>query len=177
MNCFSNLMGRWIFDTNALARNRFETFEMDNRFYVNPGSATGAFVASAPFSSVNAAPPEKKANTESGEESQPEMGQPPSPTPSFILLDIQGYVVVCYVYTLVQGEVSRSESSWSAPAEFELIKFSCRRSKWRRLKSDFKGGRCIHLSSLQLLLLHSSTHTHASCHCRRFFSATLKPFF
>lgn len=76
---------------------------MDNRFYVNPGSATGAFVASAPFSSVNEAPPEDEASKKT-------MAQPPNPTPSFILLDIQGYVVVCYVYTLVQGEVCREQS-------------------------------------------------------------------
>ncbi|OXV11110.1 hypothetical protein Egran_01123 [Elaphomyces granulatus] len=54
---------------------RFEAFEMEGRFFVNPGSATGAF-------STGYWP--------EGEE----------PTPSFCLMDVQGDVLVLYVYQL-----------------------------------------------------------------------------
>ncbi|CDH58644.1 vacuolar protein sorting-associated protein 29 [Lichtheimia corymbifera JMRC:FSU:9682] len=57
---------------------RFEAFENNNRFFINPGSATGA------YSSI----PE---NIE--------------PIPSFVLMDIQGSVVITYVYKLIDNEV------------------------------------------------------------------------
>ena len=73
---------------------RFQAIERDGRFFLNPGSATGAwsgafngyvhphlrggFVTDIIFS---------------------------DPTPSFALLDIQGPVVVTYVYQLIEGEV------------------------------------------------------------------------
>ncbi len=56
---------------------KFEAYEQDGRFYVNPGSATGAFT---PLSDE-------------------------APVPSFILMDIQSATVVTYVYQLVEGEV------------------------------------------------------------------------
>ncbi|KIR67221.1 hypothetical protein I312_102558 [Cryptococcus bacillisporus CA1280] len=56
---------------------RFESFEFENRFFVNPGSATGAW-----------------SGLWNGEV-----------TPSFALMDIQGSVIVTYVYQLVDGEV------------------------------------------------------------------------
>lgn len=34
-----------------------------------------------------------------------EGNSPPNPTPSFVLLDIQGYVIVTYVYQLINDEV------------------------------------------------------------------------
>ena len=55
---------------------KFEAYEQEGKFYVNPGSATGAF--SALDSDI---------------------------TPSFILMDIQSATVVTYVYQLVAGEV------------------------------------------------------------------------
>ncbi|KAF8551654.1 Metallo-dependent phosphatase [Imleria badia] len=55
----------------------FQAIEYDGRFFVNPGSATGAWT---------------------GLHSS-------DPTPSFALMDIQGAVVVTYVYQLVEGEV------------------------------------------------------------------------
>ncbi|KAL1925627.1 uncharacterized protein VTP21DRAFT_510 [Calcarisporiella thermophila] len=55
---------------------RFEAFEYEGKFFINPGSATGAYSALG------------------GET-----------TPSFVLLDIQGSVVVTYVYQLIDGEV------------------------------------------------------------------------
>ncbi|KAF9265371.1 Metallo-dependent phosphatase, partial [Marasmius fiardii PR-910] len=54
-----------------------QAVEYDNRFFVNPGSATGAWTG-----------------LYNGD-----------PTPSFALMDIQGPVVVTYVYQLVDGEV------------------------------------------------------------------------
>ncbi|EPQ31201.1 uncharacterized protein PFL1_01388 [Pseudozyma flocculosa PF-1] len=151
---------------------RFEAFELDGRFFVNPGSATGAWhpiwpiSSSAPASAAEAgakqategegskadasagaaapatagAPaaagatsssdakkgaadaadkkPDAKAAKAKGDakaESEkdkkddgPEDEEPkeaPGPTPSFALLDIQGAVVVTYVYQLIDGEV------------------------------------------------------------------------
>ena len=57
---------------------KFEAYEHENRFYVNPGSITGAY--SALDSEL---------------------------TPSFILMDIQSATVVTYVYQLVDDEVCR----------------------------------------------------------------------
>ncbi|PYH95816.1 vacuolar protein sorting 29 [Aspergillus ellipticus CBS 707.79] len=54
---------------------RFEAFELEGRFFVNPGSATGAM------------------STAYGPEGE-------EPTPSFCLMDIQGDVLVLYVYQL-----------------------------------------------------------------------------
>jgi len=55
---------------------KFDAYEHQNKFYINPGSATGAY--SAIDSEV---------------------------TPSFALLDIQSSTVVTYVYQLIDGEV------------------------------------------------------------------------
>jgi len=56
--------------------NKFEAYEHENKFYVNPGSATGAY--SALDSEI---------------------------IPSFILMDIQSATVVTYVYQLIDDEV------------------------------------------------------------------------
>ncbi|KIJ12154.1 hypothetical protein PAXINDRAFT_83316 [Paxillus involutus ATCC 200175] len=55
----------------------FQAIEYGGRFFVNPGSATGAWTGLR--------------NSD--------------PIPSFALMDIQGAVVVTYVYQLVEGEV------------------------------------------------------------------------
>jgi len=55
---------------------KFEAYEHEGKFYVNPGSATGAYSA---------------LETEI--------------TPSFILMDIQSATVVTYVYQLIDDEV------------------------------------------------------------------------
>lgn len=55
---------------------KFEAYEHENRFYVNPGSITGAY---------NALDSDL--------------------TPSFILMDIQSATVVTYVYQLINDEV------------------------------------------------------------------------
>ena len=59
---------------------RFEAYEYEGRFFINPGSATGA------FSPGWWAPDEE-------------------PIPSFVLMDIQGALLVLYHYSLVQDEV------------------------------------------------------------------------
>ncbi|CAG8584689.1 8702_t:CDS:2 [Acaulospora morrowiae] len=56
---------------------RFEAFECNGKFLVNPGSATGAYSG---FVTEDV-------------------------RPSFVLMDIQGVVVVTYVYQLINGEV------------------------------------------------------------------------
>jgi len=55
---------------------KFEAFEAETKFFINPGSITGAYGA------LDSAP-----------------------TPSFVLMDIQSSTVVTYVYQLVEGEV------------------------------------------------------------------------
>ncbi|XP_006819394.2 vacuolar protein sorting-associated protein 29, partial [Saccoglossus kowalevskii] len=55
---------------------KFEAFEHENKFYINPGSATGAY---SPLDT--------------------------NVTPSFVLMDIQASTVVTYVYQLIGEEV------------------------------------------------------------------------
>ncbi|KAI9678169.1 MAG: Vacuolar protein sorting-associated protein 29 [Caeruleum heppii] len=54
---------------------KFEAYELEGKFFVNPGSATGAM------------------STGWGKEAE-------EPTPSFCLMDVQGDVLVLYVYQL-----------------------------------------------------------------------------
>ncbi|KAK5094736.1 Vacuolar protein sorting-associated protein 29 [Exophiala xenobiotica] len=54
---------------------KFEAYELEGKFFVNPGSATGAF----------------STNWGAGDE---------EPVPSFCLMDVQGDVLVLYVYQL-----------------------------------------------------------------------------
>ncbi|SOV09263.1 related to VPS29 - involved in vacuolar protein sorting [Ustilago sp. UG-2017a] len=142
---------------------RFEAFELEGRFFVNPGSATGAWHPTWPLrdpasvaalaekaaakAKEEAATAEKKAEkkaedtkakknakttdtkkaddatkdnssdskdaSKDGEENkaaedggdEEEAKQAPGPVPSFALLDIQGAVVVTYVYQLIDGDV------------------------------------------------------------------------
>ncbi|KAJ1670151.1 Vacuolar protein sorting-associated protein 29 [Spiromyces aspiralis] len=55
---------------------RFEAYEDQGRFYINPGSITGSY---SPYE--------------------------PRSIPSFVLMDIQGRDVIIYVYQLIDGEV------------------------------------------------------------------------
>ncbi|MCL4141958.1 UNVERIFIED_CONTAM: hypothetical protein GTU68_031880, partial [Idotea baltica] len=55
---------------------KFEAFEAESRFFINPGSVTGAYT-----------PLESEV------------------TPSFVLMDIQSSTVVTYVYQLIGDEV------------------------------------------------------------------------
>ena len=67
---------------------RFEAYEMEGKFFVNPGSATGAV-------SWNS---ELEAGMEVDEEGEMRT------VPSFVLMDVQGDVLVLYVYQLKRGE-------------------------------------------------------------------------
>ena len=141
---------------------RFEAFELEGRFFVNPGSATGAWhptwplrdpASVASLADKSAAKAKKEAaasdnkadtkadvtkaskntkasdnkksddaakdkgsdskndsqTTEGGKdndnEEEDEAKEAQGPTPSFALLDIQGAVVVTYVYQLIDGDV------------------------------------------------------------------------
>ncbi|CAG8495077.1 4389_t:CDS:2 [Paraglomus brasilianum] len=63
---------------------RFEAFEYEGKFFVNPGSATGAYSG---FSAEEV-------------------------KPSFVLMDIQGSVVVTYIYQLIDGEVKVEKAEY-----------------------------------------------------------------
>ncbi|GAA6012318.1 hypothetical protein JCM10207_002802 [Rhodosporidiobolus poonsookiae] len=103
---------------------RFEAFESDGRFFLNPGSATGAYSPhlvppppAAPVVTQEGAPAPAEAGEgeakkegegakeEKGDEEGEEEEEEEGPTPSFALLDIQGNVVVTYVYTEKKGDV------------------------------------------------------------------------
>jgi len=71
---------------------KFEAYELEGKFFVNPGSATGAFS------------PGWQAE---GEE----------PTPSFCLMDVQGDVLVLYVYQL------RTDTSGAENVAVEKVSF------------------------------------------------------
>lgn len=66
---------------------RFEAYEHDGHFYVNPGSATGAF---NPLDT--------------------------NIIPSFVLMDIQAGTVVTYVYQLIDDEVKIERIEYKKPA-------------------------------------------------------------
>ncbi|KAF9366568.1 Vacuolar protein sorting-associated protein 29 [Mortierella sp. NVP85] len=65
---------------------KFEAFEHEGKFFVNPGSATGAY--------------------------HPQIEDV---TPSFVLMDLQGSVVVLYVYQLIEGEVKVERIEYRKP--------------------------------------------------------------
>jgi len=63
----------------------FESFEKDGKFFINPGSATGAFSPCTP-----------------------------DVVPSFVLMDIQGDHIGCYLYRLIDGNVVVARSEYKA---------------------------------------------------------------
>ncbi|KAI5121792.1 hypothetical protein M0805_009784 [Coniferiporia weirii] len=62
----------------------FQATEYDGKFFLNPGTATGAWTGAFPD----------------------------DPPPSFALMDIQGTVVVTYLYQLHEGEVRVEKIEW-----------------------------------------------------------------
>jgi vacuolar protein sorting-associated protein 29 len=98
--------------------NSFQAIDYDGRFFVNPGSATGAwssylngwaamlFCSSACYISNN---------KPSSHPTIPSFSS--DPTPSFALMDIQGPVVVTYVYQLIEGEVRVEKIEFRKDAE------------------------------------------------------------
>ncbi|KAI6933983.1 hypothetical protein KC355_g16076 [Hortaea werneckii] len=81
---------------------RFEAYEMEGKFFVNPGSATGAPCwgedgdLSAPTSSSSSRGGQ---GGDSGFEDEDDE-DPDRNIPSFVLMDVQGDVLVLYVYQL-----------------------------------------------------------------------------
>ncbi|KAJ3179486.1 Vacuolar protein sorting-associated protein 29 [Gaertneriomyces sp. JEL0708] len=82
---------------------RFEAWEHEGRFFVNPGSATGAY--SGIKSPSLMAPATSTENDKSKEEDAKNAGADVETTPSFLLMDINGPTIVMYVYQLIKGEV------------------------------------------------------------------------
>ncbi|KAI7278692.1 hypothetical protein KC345_g5831 [Hortaea werneckii] len=87
---------------------RFEAYEMEGKLFVNPGSATGAPCwgagggdedLSAPVSSSSASRAGEGGEGE-GDSGYEEEEDPDRNTPSFVLMDVQGDVLVLYVYQL-----------------------------------------------------------------------------
>jgi vacuolar protein sorting-associated protein 29 len=66
----------------------FKAFEYDDKFFINPGSATGAY---SPLSSVTAV------------------------TPSFVLMDVQETLVVSYIYQLIEGSLQIKKINYTKP--------------------------------------------------------------
>ncbi|OHS98973.1 Vacuolar protein sorting-associated protein 29 [Tritrichomonas foetus] len=62
--------------------------EYDGCFYLDPGSATGAFTS-----------------------------EDPNPTPSFILLNVQGTTAIAYIYTLAEGTIAVKKVKFSKEEE------------------------------------------------------------
>ncbi|KAG6875667.1 hypothetical protein C0992_002899 [Termitomyces sp. T32_za158] len=84
----------------------FQAVEVDNKFFVNPGSATGAWTGAHngylplfPCFIVHV------------------LTDDSDPTPSFALMDIQGPVIVTYVYQLIEGEVRVEKIEWRKEPE------------------------------------------------------------
>ncbi|WFD00447.1 Vacuolar protein sorting-associated protein 29 [Malassezia yamatoensis] len=126
---------------------QFEAYTHDGRFFLNPGSATGAWTMEAPAPEPSLeVPVQSKATTDSERASlatKPEAGlqtekQPepqnekpearplseeqlelqsaiPNTNPSFALLDIQGPVVVIYIYQLINDEVKVDKLEYRKP--------------------------------------------------------------
>ncbi|CCG81913.1 putative Vacuolar protein sorting 29 [Taphrina deformans PYCC 5710] len=71
---------------------RFEAYELEGKFFINPGSATGAI--------------------SSGWWADDE-----EPVPSFVLMDVQGNLLVLYVYHLINDEVKVEKFKFEKGAE------------------------------------------------------------
>lgn len=73
---------------------KFEAYEYNGRFFINPGSATGA------YSSI------------------PDANEP---IPSFVLMDIQGSSVVTYVYKLIDDEVKVEKLEYKCSTDTKML--------------------------------------------------------
>lgn len=99
---------------------RVEAYQLEGKFFVNPGSATGTFYTGWPDiedlddaedETRDEAKDEKTNGTEEETSNKAEEG-PKDPIPSFCLLDIQGAVCVLYIYSHVDGEVKVDKISY-----------------------------------------------------------------
>lgn len=105
---------------------RVEAYQLEGKFFVNPGSATGAFYTSWPDTeeleqetdsknNEEEAKDDSRENEDSNESSNSNNGavaEPKDPIPSFCLLDIQGSICVVYIYRYVDGEVKVDKISY-----------------------------------------------------------------
>ncbi|KAK4054597.1 Vacuolar protein sorting-associated protein 29 [Microbotryomycetes sp. JL221] len=136
---------------------RFEAYEYDSRFFINPGSTTGAYSAtwspstptaedssvgtaaqsatSAPASSgLSESASQSTTATAPNDQSSKTDKRASSPTPSFALLDIQGTVVVTLAMNLWQ-----TTWSWFGPDDryvYQLIEGDVRVEKIEFRKSS-----------------------------------------
>lgn len=78
---------------------RVEAYTLDGKFFVNPGTATGAFHMGDVL--------------EADEAGDLPYTQPQDPSPTFCLLDVQGSVCLLYIYTYVDGEVKVDKISYT----------------------------------------------------------------
>jgi len=93
-----------------------QAVEYDGRFFLNPGSATGAWTG---HRSASSAPAPLNA-TATTDPSPPSASATPAdryrdPPPSFALMDIQGTVIVTYVYQFIDGDVKVEKVEWRKP--------------------------------------------------------------
>lgn len=106
---------------------RVEAYQLEGKFFVNPGSATGAFYTGWPDiegldeeeqdgAKDSTETTETGNNTEDGSEKKETTEAPRDPVPSFCLLDIQGTVCVLYIYSYVDGEVKVDKISYRKEA-------------------------------------------------------------
>jgi vacuolar protein sorting-associated protein 29 len=79
---------------------RFEAYEMEGKFFINPGSATGAPSWSDGEERLNGSAAENVAADSAEAGAEEEDFDPDRTTPSFVLMDVQGEVLVLYVYQL-----------------------------------------------------------------------------
>mgnify|MGYP002718889561 CR=1 FL=1 len=109
---------------------RFEAFEFEGRFFVNPGSATGAWSGLWNGSALGACLSVEKLTCSEA-------------TPSFALMDVQGPVIVTYVYQLVDGEVRGTARVWRTTliSEVKVDKVEYRKSEPPREVDAGRDGR------------------------------------
>lgn len=77
---------------------RFEAYELEGKFFVNPGSATGA--ASWTGEDLDWDPEGEGESKEEFAGIDRDTGEQKGLCPSFVLMDVQGDVLVLYVYQL-----------------------------------------------------------------------------
>lgn len=78
---------------------KFECFEYMDKFFVNPGSATGAFTTTAASWAVKLG-----SNGEGQKEQDKGFDEDEEVVPSFCLMDVQGISLTLYVYQLRKDE-------------------------------------------------------------------------
>ncbi len=104
---------------------RVEAYTLDGKFFINPGSATGAFSSKwpdnyEPLTEATESDREngykEKGNSVGEEEPKKQdlfsASKRGDPIPSFCLLDVQGPLCVLYIYSIFDGEVKVDRVSY-----------------------------------------------------------------